>query len=468
MLRPALPGVLLALALAACHAPAAPTASPTHRATATPRVATASATPTAPPASEGPTTTLAGTVRLDPDTLIAAGAGKLVGERGNGYVAVNAGSLIGDAGGGLISDQGGTLVANNAGNLIGPNGASLMTGGNSGTLIANNAGNLLAPNGASYHVQAAGDLVPVAGMAIVPVDLAAGRVIGRVFFTDATGAFSARIPAALAGNVALAAVVPARDAQDPVLADPRLAFSLIVPVKGGAPAALDEDTAVVATYLRSCFAGRLELAFGSDDFDATLDAIGGARKLVGPLKATVLDVAKQLRARAQAASVDRLAPAARARLARRVAAAILSHVDLATVKLDSALSPAWKGPPEPALDALTGFMAVLRAHVAGLLAADSRAFAGKAYLAGAQVTRPSDLGRFFVATYLSGTDLDGINKVGDVLDDLDARYDPATKLDQEERLRAAFYATIGAIGQTLVLDEQARTDAFSLIDQAKN
>ena len=70
--------------------------------------------------------------------------------------------------------------------------------------------------------------------------------------------------------------------------------------------------------------------------------------------------------------------AAKARLGRRVAAAVLAHVDLGAVKLDGTLAPSWKGPAEPALDALTGFMAVLRAHVAALLAKDPNAFACKA------------------------------------------------------------------------------------------
>jgi len=206
---------------------------------------------------------------------------------------------------------------------------------------------------------------------------------------------------------------------------------------------------------------------GSDDFDATLTALAGARKVVGPVKDTILDVAKQIRARAVAAHVETLAPEERARLARRVAAAVLAHIDLSAVKLDRALAPSWKGPAEPVLDAMTGFMAVLRAHVADRLAADPNAFVGKPYLAGTPVTHPADLARYLVPTYLSGTDMDGINKIGAVLDDLGGRYDPATGLDQEERLRAAFYATIGAIGQTLVLDEGARADAFGLIDQAK-
>jgi hypothetical protein len=452
--------------LAACHQPAVPVrhAGPTPRAAGAslptggpPRSGGSGPTSPTPAISEGPTTAITGVVRLDPAYLLAAGAGKLIGERGTGYVAANAGTLIGDAGGGLLSDQGAGLLSDQGGGIL---------ANNAGNLIANNAGNLIAPNGGTYHLAATADLLPVAGMAIVPVDLANGRVVGRAFYTDPTGAFTARVPVGLAGNLALAAVVPAKDPNDPVLSDPRLGFGLIVPAGGNAPAVIDEDTAVAAAYLRACFAGRLELALGSDDFDATLAALAGVRTIAPALKATMLDLAKQFRARAVAAGVDKLPAAARKQLARRVAGSLLSHVDLEAVKLDAALSPGWKGPQEPAIEALVTVMAGLRARAATLLAADPNAFAAKPYLAGTQIRRPSDLGDFVVKAYLLGNDPNGIIKAGDVMVDVGADKD-ASGLDQEERLRAAYYATITALAQTFLLDEQARADAYGLIDRAK-
>jgi hypothetical protein len=453
------------MAIAACHAPAVPVTPRrvTPEASLTPKLATS---PT--PVPEGPFTAVAGNVRLDAAYLVSAKAGTLVGDT---YVALQAGRLITDAGSGLLADQGAGLITDNGSGIIANNGGSLVAnnGGNLGAdhgapIVANHGAGfgLLLAEGSPTPLPAPKALLPVAGLAIVPIDLALGRVFGRVCYTDKTGHFEAHLPPDAKGNVAFAALVPGKDAKDPVLGDRRLQFGLITAVLPSGPVVLDEDTALVATYLRACFAGQLETAFESDDFDATIAKIAGARAVTGALKVALLSLATELRQRARASGVDKLALDQRRRVSRRAAAAVLSHVDLGAIKLDSALSPGWKGPSEPALQALVAVFKGLREHAAAALAQDPTAFDHKPYLEAAHYTvhRASDLGDFVLNTYLLSGDSNAIVNTGLVLADVGANLD-ADGLVQEQRLRAAYYATVGAIAQVLTLDDHARADAFA-------
>lgn len=502
---------LLATAvLAACKpetAPPKPKASaPVRPRASAPAKAQPTADPAAPvpvPRAEGPFTTLAGTVRLEARHLVdlglaapsgeavaLTGAGRLLSDVGGGILALqapglitdNGAGLLSDAGGGLVSDAGGGLVANNSAGVIGQNGAAYHLNG---------AGYQL--NGAAYHLPTAllgaprfglaqagaaglapGELRAVAGAVVIPIDPRTGRPVGTVTRSDAAGGFAAEVPARLAGNVLFAVRVPAERRDQPAFTDPRLRPNLLAGVGAQAPRAADEDTALVTRYLQACFVSRLEAAIGEagapDEAgaDGVAERLAGARLIVPELKAVLLALVTELREAARASGADRLPRERRLALARRMAHRILARLDLEGVMIDPTFAPKYPGPAEPAHAAMVDVLRQMREATSARLAADPAAFDAKPYLVGtdAKIRRGADLPDFCVNAYLIPDDPQGLEKNGQVLADLGFAIETGG-VDLKSRLAAAMYSMVGALAQALILDADAKEDAFAVVRDAR-
>lgn len=230
----------------------AASASPSPTASATP-TPTPSASVSASPSPAVPTRILKGLIKMEPAYLVASGGANIVSNGGANVVALGAGSVI-SAGGGA------SLISNNGGSLISDKGLGLI-------------GN----NGSNYRVfaESSHTMLPVQGMAVVPISLLTGLPLGPAVLTDARGGYQVAVPEAEEKNVLLYAAVPGTSATDPRVADPRLRLGLIVnPAKGGEEI-VDEDRALVTSYILNCLVNRVRRLFESSDaeMEKTLEEV---------------------------------------------------------------------------------------------------------------------------------------------------------------------------------------------------
>ena len=496
-----LPFVLAAAtALAACGpatAPPKPKASAAARVKASPRpAATATPGPDAPvplARAAGPYATLTGGVRLEARHLVdlglaapageavaLTGAGSLLSDLGGGILAAqspglisnNGSGLLSDAGGALITDNGAGLITDNGAGLVATNGGGLITDNGAGVIGQNGAGLLPfgllqapAPSGAPASGIPPGALRPVAGAVVVPIDMRTGRPVGTLARSDAQGAFAVEVPQALAPNVLLAVRVPAASRTSPAFTDPRLRPNLIASIAGAeAGRTADEDSVLVTRYLQACFVSRLEAVLGADGADGVAERLAGARLIVPALKAVLLDLVTELRAAAQASGADQADAAVRGRLARLMAHRLLARMDLGGVMIDPTFAPRYPGPPEPAQAAMVDVLRQIREAAAARLATDPAFFDARPYLAGTgvRIRRGADLPDFCVDAYLIPDDPEGLEKNGRVMADLGFAID-TQGADQKARLAAAMYSMVGALAQTLLLDADAKADAFGVV-----
>lgn len=472
--------------------------SPTPRASATP-----AAVPL--PRAPGPYALLRGGVKLEArylvdlglaapagDAVALTGTGRLLSDLGGGIIAERASGLITDNGAGLLADKGGALVSDQGGGLITDNGAGIVSN-NSGGLITDNGAGVVGQNGASLATRALqaaalglprfrlaeaspaiaaippGELRPVAGAVVLPIDLRTGRPVGTVVRSDAAGGFAVEVPQAMVGNVLFAVRVPAADRDSPAFTDPRLRPNLLAAIAGEASARMaDEDQAAVTRYLQACFVTRLDGVLGADSADEVAERLAGARFVVPALKAVLLPMIAELREVARASGADKAPPARRLALARLMAHRLLARMDLAGVQIDPTFAPRYPGPPEPAHAAMVDIMRRMREAASARLQADPRAFDAKPYLAGSgfQVRRGADLPDFCVQTYLIPDDPQGLEKNGVVLADLGFEIETGGA-DQKARLGAAMYSMVGALAQALLLDAEAKADVFGVVRDFK-
>lgn len=499
--------VLGLLLLAACRTETAPPKPKASSGTAVRPKASASpkaepkASPTADaaapvplPKATGPFVTLTGGVKLEARYLVdqglatasgeavaLTGTGKLLSDLGGGILASQNPGLITDNGAGLLSDAGGALVANNGGGLITDNGAGIVST-TSGGLITDNGAGIVSNNSGGYRLlgaprfalaQAAsaippGELRPVAGAVVFPIDLRTGRPVGTVVRTDAAGGFAVEVPQAIAGNVLFAVRVPAQGRASPAFTDARLRPNLIAGVAEGAARVADEDRAAVTRYLQACFVTRLEAALGAGGADAVAERLAGARLIVPELKAVLLGLVAELRDVAKASGADQAPPERRSALARLMAHRLIARMNLEGVLIDQTFAPKYPGPFEPAHAAMVDVMRKMREAASQKLAQDPRAFDAKPYLqgTGAQIRRGADLPAFCVETYLIPDDTEGLEKNGVVLADLGFAIETGGS-DEKSRLSAAMYSMVGALAQTLILDADAKADAFGVVRDYK-
>ncbi len=325
-----------------------------------------------------------GRLTLDATYLVAAGAGNAMNVKGAAIVAVDGGTLISDGGGTLISDGGGTLISDGGGTLISDGGGTLIAnarnqvvatgagnlvasadarliGADGATLIGADGGSLAGGRPAGYALaqatggtgpRGAGDGKPVAGALIGAFDLRNGAAvpIGRdakgapvyLAYTNARGEYEVYLPPGMEGNVLLASSVPGK-------VDGRLTARAFGNQAKVGPVELSELQSGVVDYLRELLAARLE---------ATLMDEGRAffpKTFPEALYASMLEVADAIHADGQRLAFGSLGPAARHRVAQRVADALIARADVFGAHVLPFLpEPVTVSTEKPAIEGLLG------------------------------------------------------------------------------------------------------------------
>ena len=404
---------------------------------------------------------LTGELRVDPSYLVAVGGGQVLSHNGGQIVAAGGLNLVAAGGLNLVAAGGLNLVAAGGGNVISQNG---------GQAVPLAASGVISHNGGQYRLHAA---TAAAGFEVRVYDLATHRPIalgtdpaGQPVYgvlTDAAGRYEVFVPAAHAGNVLVQARVPGQ-------ADPRLAYDLVAPPPAATAAAavfgrvLDDDTSVTTHYVRLAFARKLQAVLEADKLDVALMFAGTAAQ------PSLMGVAEQLLGEFRAAVAKAKVPRERyPEVATRCADALLVHLDLGDVVIDSANS-AYKGPADAqALPAMVAFLTSLRSAVAAKLATDGPAFFDQqSYLKAYNDARPAgtpafrllraaDLGDFVIDAYVGSLDS---TRLFHVIDACESVGLPRTAADP------LFGAASGVglrLGVLFMTDEAARRDVFAAI-----
>jgi hypothetical protein len=397
----------------------------------------------------GPTSAVKGHVAIDAHYIIANNAGSLIANNGGSAIALKAGTLISDNGLGLISDNGLGLISDNG---LG--------------LISNNGGGLISDNGLGFRIlQAAavelGTVLPVKGMAIIPLSMRTGEVVGKPVFTDAQGAYSIEVPDAVKGNLRLVARVPVAKADDPLATDPGAQYNLVLK-SATQDAVIDEDTSVTTKYVRACFAGRIK------DLMVAPDAEEAAAKLVRSLgfsptiKDFVSGTVVEINTTAKAAMVHEMSEAEAQRVAQRVADVLLSFVEVESLEVDP-VKYGKIGPKEPALAGLTDIVRQLRGAATAKMKANPDHFNQQAWVTEAKwnrpIKKPADLSDFVVDNYWLG--IDGtMTRTRGVFAEL------GIPEEQAERVNAIAIGILADLGEALLTTPGAKAEVLATIKDA--
>jgi hypothetical protein len=403
-----------------------------------------------PSADSAPLHTLRGTVVVDGSYLLRAA---------DAVISNNGGGIISDHGGGVVTLDDGSLVPVVAG-LIGNNGGGIVIGGRTRHALL------------ALATPATGDLVPVGGMAVVPVSLLTGKAVGPAVLSKPDGSFQVTVPFTEMHGVRLLAKVPSQRADDRVQGDPRLRYSLLVQPTSVAPHPIDEDTAGLARYLQRVAVSKLlyMLTAGQLDKPATSSAdpaFGGA------VQAVLETLASEWR---DALARAHTAPERLPEVARRMTEVVAAYVDFETVPIDR-LQTVWKDAygQDLAAVALAKIARQLREAATLKMRADLHYFDQKPYLLAANreraaagmpplsIEKPADFFDFVVEAYLVGDGLryDGIDAV---LADLGLDERDEAGLVLKTKLRSASESIVFAFSLTMVNNEACRQSVRELLD----
>ncbi len=430
----------------------------------------------------GDSTVLAGSVAVDASYLVAKGGGNILSHNGALIIAAGGASLVGADAASLIAAGAGNLIATGAGNLIAAGAGNLIAAG-AGNLVAAGAGNVVAPNGARYRLAAAaatdvalGAVLPAAGMQLAVRDLrngapvalgadAAGQPVFAVY-SNADGAFELYVPKALASNLRVEARVPGAQ-------DPRLAYEVLA-LPGGAPAAIDEDSALVYHYLAESWRGRMrslmtELAVEPPRSDEAvirkLYGRGGTaafQAMLGLLKPLITE----LRAGMKAADVA--SPAAIAAASARAADTVLARIDLSGLVAKQApeYAPFLTGEEKAFtvfIDAVKQVRAAAAAQMRAAGPAGRAAFLTAAPYAAsdARIAKPSDVPAYIVAE--AYTDEQDIQAGAAVAYFRPLGFDGAAALRLQGRLWAANAAAGEHLAVLLATDPSVKADLIAAL-----
>lgn len=384
-----------AVSTLATLATTAPSATPTAQPSAPPTLGPS-------PSPQAATIALRGEVSIDASYVLALGRGQVIGNNGSGVVKLSGSTMLDDADIGILSHNGASILSHNG-----------------GSLISDKGGTIISQNGAGYallDVPSVGEVLPAEGMGVRALSLTTGKALGPAVATDSHGDYTLTIPASERDNVLVVAQVPGASAADPILADPRLLYS-VTASPGGASQVLDEDSALVTRYLRQSYSAVLLQFLQSKP--------GAPLVFTVPLPAGTQAIAQSLadQLRQEAAGVPAASYPA---LADRLADVALSQVDLAHAHIDATGTP-WKGPDELAVPAMVAIMRAVRTAASAKMSADPHYFDSAPYVlkinaarpaeAAYHIVRPSDLGDFTIAVSLSGVASQGVTFV-DILEDL--------------------------------------------------
>jgi hypothetical protein len=191
-----------------------------------------------------------GKVAIDAHYAQAAGGGQIISQNGARAIAFGeTSSLLGNNAGNLISNNGGALIGKVKAPVVG--------------LVSNNGSGLISDKGLGYRVLQAeavavgvGEILPAAGLALrvfslrtaalLPLGVDKDQKPVYEAYSNAKGEYQLYLSDAELDNVLLVASVPGGT-------DTRLDYSLVVP-KEQSVQTLDEDTSLVANFLRKAFA----------------------------------------------------------------------------------------------------------------------------------------------------------------------------------------------------------------------
>jgi hypothetical protein len=429
------------------------TTKPTATVTPTPR---ASATPARPAAStkptliEGPTTLMTGKVEIDAHYIIANNAGAIIANGGGNVIALKGGTLISDNGLGLISDNGLGLISDNGLGLIANNGAGL---------VSNNAGSFRLLQTSNVPL---GTMLPVKGMAVIPIAMRTGEIVGKPVFTDGTGTYELAVPKAVMGSIRLVARVPVMTKDDPFANDVRAQYNLVLETTAKG-AVIDEDTSVTSRYVRACFANRLKEIMKSTDPDKTsedvVQALGFDAGLTSFLSATV----KEVNTAAKTAGVDGLSAYQLDELAQRMTDVLISYVKFESLEIDPAKFDQ-VGPKEFALVGMNAVIGKIRAAATAKMLLDPEHFNTLDFVKSAKWTRtikkPSDVCDFVVDNYL-------LDSGGKDAAAVEAFTGIGVPLSERARLTAIYGAILIGVGQTLLTSPEAKAEGLVAVRATK-
>lgn len=223
----------------------------------------------APPPGEN--ARLQGTVTIDANYLVAAGAGNVISQAGGPLVAAGAGNLVGPDGASLVGPDGATLVAAGGGNVVASEGLNLV-GPDGASLIGPDGASLVGPDGASLVGADGGSLVGADGGSLVGADGASFR-LAQAFSPAATlspavalspaRSLSPAVAFSLAQAPSLAPAQPAARPPLPALGQllPAAAMRVgLIDLRDGKPLAVGVDGDGKPVYtVYSNLAGRFEL-----------------------------------------------------------------------------------------------------------------------------------------------------------------------------------------------------------------
>jgi hypothetical protein len=454
------------------RASVAASARPTVTPTTTPRPRTS-------PTPSVPTVRFSGKIEVDAHYLVSNNAGSVISNGGASAIVLKGGGLISAKGLGLLSDNGLGLLSDNGLGLIGNNSAGLIANNGSGyRLLADSA-------------VAVGTILPVKGMAVIPIAMRTGEVVGKPVFTDERGGYALDLPQSLKGSVRIVARVPVTSTSDPIAEDPRVQYTLVVnAASGAAPVAsptpatavpspgaspstapvaastINEDTALVTKYVRSCFAGRIEEMMLTQDIDTTskntLAKLKVPEVLLETLKGTFVDVNKTAKdvgvATMSADQVDLIA--------QRASDVLLSYIDLETLVTDPAelQRPADWGKKERAVAGMNEVMGMLRDGARLKMTENPAFFETQPYMVATagryQIRKPSDLGDFMVEEYM----LSSVDR-GKEVDEIFASVGVAQT--EGRRLNTICLGILATVGKVLFSNTEAKTQVLDAIRGAK-
>jgi hypothetical protein len=462
------------------RASVAASARPTVTPTTTPRPRTS-------PTPSVPTVRFSGKIEVDAHYLVSNNAGSVISNGGASAIVLKGGGLISAKGLGLLSDNGLGLLSDNGLGLIANNSAGL---------ISNNGSGLISNNGSGYRLLAdssvaVGTILPVKGMAVIPIAMRTGEVVGKPVFTDERGGYALDLPQSLKGSVRIVARVPVTSKSDPIAEDPRVQYTLVVnAASGAAPVAsptpataspspgaspstapvaastINEDTALVTKYVRSCFAGRIEEMMLTTDIDTTtkntLAKLKVPEVLLETLKGTFVDVNKTAKdvglAAMTADQVDLIA--------QRASDVLLSYIDLETLVTDPAelQRPADWGKKERAVAGMNEVMGMLRDGARRKMTENPAFFETQPYMVATagrfQIRKPSDLGDFMVEEYM----LSSVDR-GKEVDEVFASVGVAQT--EARRLNTICLGILATVGKVLFSNTEAKTQVLDAIRSAK-
>lgn len=460
---------------------------------------------------------LRGQVRIDPGYAIGAGAA-VISNQGGAVISNHGAQLISDHGAGILSDAGGGLSGNTGGALIVRDGAAIITN-NGGSVIsdyglgvapgilANNGGSMIGKTKFFGLLQAvagtgpgtkllqaapagtAGELLPAAGLVVglaslrrselLPVGQDTAGAQAYAVYTDAEGRWSVSLPAEEAGNVLVLVRFPpapgqAVGAQPP---DLRLAWDLVMPTDAAAAAAVDDDTSLAAQYLLSAYVNRFRDLMTTPDPDALAGRIA-ANWIGAPpgLRGLIVALVKEFRAVADEVGLSTAPRAEAERVSRQLINAVVARVALDKVVVTKATNARWVWPDEAALPALAGAFGRARIQAAAKLEQDPQFFERLDFFAAAnagkqsrgeapyRIRKGSDYGDFVMREYLLGELIASYDLGTLAYTSIDALVDPATGVNQVDRIAGAQSAILGEIGRRLLLDEGgAKTEALAIM-----